>query len=226
MKIAQYIYYFIRSVWYRGFFFTCKLLYKEYTYEKKLGIDTLRIENPESMTTLSNDFQNNHHYQGASYYIMELLFTEVKKFSNNTSIIDYGCGKGRVMIMAAEHGYTLIGGIDFAKELCEKAEANIYKVSKRYPAVKFRVVQADATTYSTIDEYELFFFFNPFSAAILYKVIENIQASYLRKKRNILVLYVNPVHEYCFNHEGFETLYRLRSHKYTEAILYRYNPKI
>ena len=46
VNIMQYIHYFIRSVWFRGFFFTCKLLYYELYYEKKLGIQTLHIENP------------------------------------------------------------------------------------------------------------------------------------------------------------------------------------
>ena len=70
MKLFQYIYYFFRSVFYRGLVNTIKLLTYEKKYEKLLKIDTLTIENLDHLTLASVNSKENHHYQGASYFIL------------------------------------------------------------------------------------------------------------------------------------------------------------
>ncbi len=219
VNIMQYIHYFIRSVWFRGFFFTCKLLYYELYYEKKLGIQTLHIENLENLDTLNDDYENNHHYQGASYHVLSILFDEIKKYTSSKSILDYGCGKGRVMIMATVRGYTEVYGIDLAKELCEISKKNIQIVQSRYPNTHFSVIQADATVFSDIDQIDIFFFFNPFGRPILIEVIKQIKESNSRNHRNIFIIYVNPLFVDCFIHEGFTISYELKSKDYMEGMI-------
>jgi len=41
------------------------------------------------------------------------------------TFIDIGCGKGRVLLMAAEHGFRKIIGIDFAADLCLTARGTV-----------------------------------------------------------------------------------------------------
>lgn len=219
VNILQYLHYFIRSVWYRGFFFTCKLLYNEFYYEKKLGIQTLHIENLESLDTLSNDYENNHHYQGASYYVLTLIFEKLKSFTKLRTLFDYGCGKGRVMIMAAETGFTDIQGIDLAKELCEQSQKNIAKVKHKYPYASFAVHHADATKFDDIDGIDCFFFFNPFGRTIMQQVIEQIEQSLKKYPRDIYIVYVNPQFVDTFIHANYHLLYELKSKDYLEAVI-------
>lgn len=223
VNIIQYIQYFIRSIWYRGFFFTCKLLYFEIYYERKIGIETLHIENLESLDTLSDDYENNHHYQGASYYVLVLLFDEFKKHSDSTTFIDYGCGKGRVLIMAAIKGFKDIVGIDLAKELCDSSNQNINQVKSQFPTTHFHVIQADATTFSGIDHIQTFFFFNPFGRSVMNLVVEQINQSILRNPRDIYIIYVNPLYVDCFIHNNYQVIYELRSKDYREGILLKFN---
>ncbi|MCQ2992478.1 hypothetical protein NLO72_25135, partial [Pseudomonas tremae] len=68
MKLFQYAYYFFRSLWYRGIVNTFRLLKYENSYERKLGINTHRIENLANLTLAGGESEQNHHYQGASYY--------------------------------------------------------------------------------------------------------------------------------------------------------------
>lgn len=222
MNILQYVHYFIRSIWYRGFLFTCKLLYYEFRYEKKFRIRTLKIENLEELDTLSTDYDNNHHYQGASYYVLSLLFDKMKTFSDLSSILDYGCGKGRVIVMAAYEGYKLVSGVDLARELIVQCQQNIERVRQDYPATKFEVHFADATSYSAIDEINHFFFFNPFGRSILIPVIEQIKRSAKRNPREIHIIYVNPLYVDCFADEDFRHIYSLRSKNYVEATILQY----
>ena len=35
--------------------------------------------------------------------------------------VDFGCGKGRVMLLAARHGFKRVIGVEFSPELCQAA---------------------------------------------------------------------------------------------------------
>ena len=95
MKLFQYIYYFFRSLYYRGAVNTFKLLTYEGKYEKQLGINTHSIVNLDSLTLAGDSSDQNHHYQGASYYILFSLFNKLPPEIKLNPFIDYGCGKGR-----------------------------------------------------------------------------------------------------------------------------------
>ena len=41
------------------------------------------------------------------------------------SFVDYGAGKGRVLLLAAQHPFAAVGGIEFAEELHDDAAMNI-----------------------------------------------------------------------------------------------------
>lgn len=221
MKFFQYIRYFFLSIHNRGLLFTLKLLFFEPYYERKLNIQTLAIENLEGMNVLDDDFENNHHYQGASYYVLHQVFTEMNKFPHQYSFIDYGCGKGRAMIVAAKEGFKNVSGIDLAEELCIVATKNIEIVAKRFPATTFSVFHANATSYQSIDSFDVFYFFNPFGRQVMSAVVEQIKLSQERKPRVIYAIYINPQFFDCLIHEGFAMVYELRSKKYTEAMILR-----
>ena len=194
-------------------------MYFEYYYERKLGIKTLQIANLESLNTLNNDYENNNHYQGASYYVLSILFNKIKKYSNDKSFIDYGCGKGRVLIMAALEGFDPIKGIDLAKELCEISLSNIDKVKTKIGTTTIDVIQADATNYNEIDNIHIFFFFNPFGRSVMNQVIIQIEESKKRNPRTVYIIYVNPLYVDCFIHANYEVLEELHSKAYTEGTI-------
>ena len=129
MKVFQYIYYFFRSLYYRGFVNTFKLLSYEGKYEKLLGIKTHSIVNLANLTLAGEDSEQNHHYQGASYFILFSIFNELPKETKGFPLIDYGCGKGRALFVAEQCGFTNLIGVDIAKELIDDANKNkvIYK---------------------------------------------------------------------------------------------------
>ena len=41
------------------------------------------------------------------------------------TFVDYGAGKGRVLLLASEHPFAAVGGIEFAEELHDDAVMNI-----------------------------------------------------------------------------------------------------
>lgn len=82
------------------------------------------------------------------------------------TFVDVGCGKGRVLMLAALQGFDTILGIEFAPLICQTAEQNLVRFSGRRPA-KWSVVNADATAVDLPSDAPLLIYsFNPFNAEI------------------------------------------------------------
>jgi len=220
VKFFQYIYYFIRSLYYRGFVNTFKLLSYEGKYEKQLGINTHSIVNLDNLTLAGEDSDQNHHYQGASYYILFSIFEKLPKETKNFPLIDFGCGKGRALFVAEQCGFTNLIGVDIAKELINEANANkaVYVTKNAQSTISFCF--EDATKFQIPVETQVFYFFNPFGEDILQLVINNIKASIKANPRKIYCVYLNPKYKAVFEKNGFEVFYTEKNKRYLEGIVY------
>lgn len=116
-------------------------------------------------------------------------------------LVDFGCGKGRVLLLAVLRGIKKAVGIEFSPELCRIAESNIKIVEKATGSrLDIEVIEGDATDYEIEDEQNVFFFFNPFDDVILEAVVKNMERSLQRKPREIAIVYYNPVHSHVLDH--------------------------
>lgn len=220
MKLLQYTYYFFRSLWFRGPINTFKLLTYEGKYEKLLGINTHSIVNLDKLTLAGGASLENHHYQGASYYILFKVFNLLPLSLKLNPIIDYGCGKGRALFVAEQCGFTNLIGVDIAKELIEDAKSNQMIYSKLYKESTFNFLFEDATKFEIPNNTEVFYFFNPFGENILQLVINNIKQSLKENPRTIYCIYLNPKYKEVFEANGFKEFTIIKSWRYIEGITY------
>ncbi|MES2763843.1 MAG: class I SAM-dependent methyltransferase [Bacteroidota bacterium] len=220
MKVFQYIYYFFRSLFYRGIVNTFKLLTYEGKYEKQLGVNTHSIENLDNLTLAGEGSDQNHHYQGASYYILFTVFEHVPIEVRHLPLIDYGCGKGRALFVAEQCGFTNLIGVEIAKELLDDANANKLVYQPKNKDSKINFTFSDATQYQIPDNAAVFYFFNPFGEEILQKVIDNIKASVKHHPRKIYCIYLNPKYKTVFDKNGFSVFRIEKSNRYLEGIIY------
>lgn len=220
MRLFQYIYYFFRSLYYRGLLNTFKLLRYEKRYEEKLGISTHSIVNLDGLTLAGDNNSQNHHYQGASYYILFLTLNILPEELKNKPFIDFGCGKGRALFVAEQCGFTDLTGVDIAQELIYAANANKLKYIPLNPQSRFNFVFSDATRFPIPEKAAVFYFFNPFGENILQKVISNIKESVTKHPRNVICIYLNPKYKAVFEQNGFRKTKEIKSWRYLEGIIY------
>lgn len=111
----------------------------------------------------------------------------------NSVLVDFGCGKGRVLLAASEFGFREVRGVEFARELCEIARHNCASYrARRGIECEFRVIDGDVTDYVVETDENVFFLFNPFDETILARVLDNIEASIRKKPRRVLIIYYYP----------------------------------
>src|SRR5215475_12694656 len=66
----------------------------------KYGSSTFIPVDLKDVNIVHGDTINSSRYEAASYYMLEKLFAAFRKLSEQTSIVDLGCGKGRMMMVA------------------------------------------------------------------------------------------------------------------------------
>jgi SAM-dependent methyltransferase len=109
------------------------------------------------------------------------------------AFVDFGCGKGRVLLLASEFGFSRVVGVEFSGLLCEIARANVAGYRRRRSGgAPIMVIEGDAAEYKFMDDETVLFFFNPFDAVVLAAVLDGVVASVHRRPRRVWIVYNNP----------------------------------
>jgi len=162
-------------------------------YEIYFNIDTkgyltkedLEIDHPESID-----------YGTVYYRHMINALSHIKIDINTSTLLDFGCGKGRVLAYAASCNYEKIIGVENSK-LIEIARANIEKMKHRKTS-DILLEKCDAQNFEIPSSVNIIYFYNPFVGLTLEKVVENINLSYKKSPRKIYIIF--------FNNDEFEKI--------------------
>jgi len=219
MKSLYYLkyFYFIARNW--NLRLAAFTVYHEIKGEKKYQLETVKVDTLQNQKIKSENLKHASIYQATNYFLIEHAFDFLKNEEVNLHLVDYGSGKGRIMVVAAYYGFKKITGIDFSKSLCNEAEINIEKIKLGFPSVDFEIICDDAVNYSIKNDDTVFFFFNPFDEVVMLQVVKNILASLKKNERKIYVVYVNPLHQEIFLSAGFEEEYYFKKMEYLEFVI-------
>lgn len=136
--------------------------------------------------------QDCYPYEPTPYPVLERLANRglIRK---KDVVLDYGCGKGRVDFFLSYQTKAHTLGIEYDERIYQSAMENQKTAVSR---AKTEFVLARAEEYEVPSEVNRCYFFNPFSAEILRKVMARIVASYDEKLREILLFFYYPSEEY------------------------------
>jgi len=109
------------------------------------------------------------------------------------TFVDYGAGRGRAVLTAARLPFAACVGVEFSQTLHAEACDNVaaYPMD-RLACRTITVVNVNAADYTLPSGDLVLFFYNPFTAAVLDRVAEQIEAAARAEPRDIRVIYVNP----------------------------------
>lgn len=205
--LFQYIRFFIYiavnwNIWLA--FFT---LYHDIRGGIKYRIQTFAPVKLDKLTIANGDISKASPYEAVNYHMLEKLFSAFRKLSPATSIIDLGCGKGRVITVAAYFGFLKIAGIDFAKELCEEASSNMKKHEQFFPKLSWQVINANVLDYAIDPDDSVFFMFNPFSEEILNTFLDKLETSCKTFPRKTYFIYASPLHIKTLKERGYKIVF-------------------
>ena len=185
----------------------------EQYFEKLLNISTAgyQMGYPKS--------SHYHRYEPTPYEALEQLF-ENYELPAKATVVDFGCGKGRVPIYLHHAFQVPVVGVEmddkFFLEAMNNRATYLQKARKRLIPITFLHMLAEE--YEVAAQDNVFFFFNPFSVQIFRTVLMNILWSFEQHPRDIHLVLYYPAPEYL-QYLQYETNFnllaevRLRGHR-------------
>lgn len=157
----------------------------EHTWDRLLQIQTIGRDD-------TNADQYHHPYEPTPYTVLERL-ADSGFFSRDDTVLDYGCGKGRVGFFLSYRTKAHSIGIEYDEHIYKSALKNRETtISREKP--DFALTKAEE--YTVPPEIDRCYFFNPFSVEILHKVMARIIESYYENPRDIFLFFYYPSDEY------------------------------
>ena len=157
----------------------------EINYDKMLRIKTSGRDD-------SHADQYRFPYEPTPYEVLERLANRGYITKKNT-LVDYGCGKGRVGLFLSYQTRCHSIGIEFDERIYEAAKAN---QESGVSGKRCEFINISAENYELPKEVDRCFFFNPFSIEIFKSVIMRIRESYYEYERELMIFLYYPQSEY------------------------------
>jgi 16S rRNA G966 N2-methylase RsmD len=120
------------------------------------------------------------------------------------AFFDVGFGKGNVLIEAMRFGIVMVGGIELSETMVTICRKNMeilgWKGAKLYN-------ENAAEINEPLDDFNLFYMFNPFPESVMKLFLQNLIASKKRKPRKIFVVYFHATLHRVVEDAGFQTIF-------------------
>ena len=158
---------------------------KEHTWDKLLQIRTCGRDD-------TGADRYHHPYEPTPYCVLEWL-AACGLLRQDDTVLDYGCGKGRVGFFLSFRTKTKTVGIEYDGRIYRDALENRRTAISR---IKPDFVLTRAEEYPVPQDVNRCYFFNPFSVEILQKVMARILESYYEQPRDIFLFFYYPADEY------------------------------
>ena len=168
-----------------------------------LPLDSLRID------SVNRPLDNaDIHYLPTPLLVLRWVLDLLPHSYESTTFADFGSGRGRVLLCAAQYPFAKVTGVEFAAELHEAATINLAALDSAL--IKCRLIEnrlGDAADFPIPDGDAVLFFFNPFDARLMAHIRDRIAAAHRANPRPITVVYVNPKKRQVFDEDpSFEPL--------------------
>jgi SAM-dependent methyltransferase len=106
--------------------------------------------------------------------------------------VDFGCGKGRMVYLAARYPFRRVVGVELRADMAELARKNLAPHVHRLACRDIDIVTSDARSFPIPDDLSLAYLFNPFPEPVFCEVLGRLRASLERRPRRLRLIYRTP----------------------------------
>lgn len=133
-----------------------------------------------------------HESEATDYRLLNEAFRLLSMEEEDVVLLDYGCGKGRTVAVAAMRPFKRIIGVELDEGMLAVARKNLAQIQWRARCRRVLLLNVDAAQFDVPGIVNAIFMFNPFSGDILRTVIAQIAASLRRTPREITIFFLYP----------------------------------
>jgi SAM-dependent methyltransferase len=168
--------------------------------DRRLAIDATGMHSPAELSLQGENAEFAAEYFATPTWIFRHLVDSLEIDIPRFVFVDYGCGKGRVLALAAERPFLRVEGVELSQDLHRVAVRNVAK-ARNTGALRAPILvhHQDATEYELPKEPLVIYLFNPFGEKVILRVLDAIQSSLREAPRDAYVVYANAIHRDCFD---------------------------
>jgi SAM-dependent methyltransferase len=185
--------------------------FRERLFDRRFGVVTAGILPRERLSLSGPSAEHAIHYEAAQPILVEQALAGLQIDHRSYTFIDFGCGKGKALLLASSFPFERIVGIELSSELAQTAAANVAKYrsrKQRCRAIEARC--ADALDFEFPRRPLVCFLYNPFGEVVLSRVLDNLAQSLTEHPRDVIVVYVHPELDRLFHARDFLSSVRSR----------------
>lgn len=165
----------------------------ERRYDRALGIDTGGEIVGRRLMMTPGEAAVAKGYAGTPPEIAERLIEAVADRARGFTFVDFGAGKGRVLLIAARYKFERVVGVELSEPLIRIARANVAAYARSRPELcPIELAHADAADYALPPGPCVLFFYDPFQADLMERIGRRVRESFLANSRKIFVIYYFP----------------------------------
>ena len=166
-----------------------RLRYGDLDYDWQHRVDTT-WSNISLRTRLRELFAEGQ-YQATDPLLFSEIMSSLPIDPHQFTFLDFGSGKGRVLLMASQYPFRRIIGVELLPELHAIAEQNVRNYKQGGEARRIQLWQGDARQFAPPPEPLLVYLNNPFPEHVLREITTNLR----RHPHKVVIVYANPVME-------------------------------
>jgi hypothetical protein len=165
-------------------------------FDLRYGVETSTRVHPTDLRIDSPNWIYASGYWPTSTAIIHEALSALPIRYEDFVFVDFGSGKGRVLLQASDFPFRTIIGVEFAPELHNIAISNIgrYK-SNSQKCREIESVCMDFTLFEIPREPLVVFLYNPGSETITAALANNVARSLAENPRELWVIYVTPTYD-------------------------------
>jgi hypothetical protein len=162
-------------------------------FDRKFHVDTAGVVQLSELTCDGGNKVHGVWYEPTPIKTLQSMFAPLPADLSDFTFVDYGSGKGRTMLYASNYNFRRIVGVEFTRELHAVAEGNIQTYqSKAQKCHDITSLCMDAAEFPLPEGNCILYFFHPFRAEVMARVLDNVEQSFRRQPRRLIVLYYHP----------------------------------
>ncbi|WP_218934162.1 class I SAM-dependent methyltransferase [Rosistilla ulvae] len=195
-------------------------VYDDYVFDKRYQLDTRSEVAINDLDISQEDKQHADKYKPTRARYFRKIMEKVV-LPRDGVFADVGCGKGRILLLAAEQGFDQVVGLEISPALCQIAERNVETFKEARPKTgSIKVVCTNILDYQMDGSETVFFLYSPFDHPVTKAFLEMIRQSLNDHPRDLWLI----IDEFRFPEllEDDELLKQSIVYEYGSAIFHVY----
>ncbi len=167
--------------------------YQDHAFDQRYRVDTGQGDASYLQDVASGNKDFAVAYEPVQVFMFRRMLRELALNLSGYAFVDLGSGKGRALLLAAQHDFAQIIGVEFSPQLHEIAQTNVATFSSKLSENNIiKLLCQDAAEFEFPRRNLVLFLYNPFFGPAMQAVVEKIARFVSDEPFDLVILYRNP----------------------------------